>query len=166
MAVMWIVFGVGLATHPGAYSNSPVLDRQTGWRELAYILGNNAMLLLLIVFGNLFVRFGNITPGLLILVYEAIVIGWTAGTNSFLEPFSSVMAANSTFLRIGLWETTAYVLLCAVTLPKSLNIAATFPARQWSRTCTLMEIRYSRPEFSIAALGVFSLVGAALIEAF
>ena len=160
MAAMWIVFGIGLVTHPGAYTNLPALDRETGWRVAAFILGNNGVLLLLIIVGNLFVRFGNVTPGLLILAYEAVVIGWTAGTNGFMEPFPSVAAANAAFLRIGLWETTAYVLLCAVTLPKSLNVAATFPAKQWSRTHKLKEIRFSRSEISIAALGIFSLVGA------
>ena len=166
MTTMWIVFGIGLVTHPGAYTDLSAVDRGTGWRVAALILGNNGVLLLLIIFGNLFVRFGNVTPGLLILAYEAVLIGWTAGTNGFMEPFPTVAAANAAFLRIGLWETTAYVLLCAVTLPKSLNVAATFPARQWSRTRKLKEILLSRSEISIGALGVFSLVGAALIEAF
>lgn len=166
MAAMWIVFGIGLATHPGAYANLPAPDRATGWPVVAFILGNNGVLLLLIIVGNLFVRFGNVTPGLLILAYEAVVIGWTAGTNGFMEPFPSVAAANAAFLRIGLWETTAYVLLCAVTLPKSLHVAATFPAKQWSRTLNLREIRFSRSEIPMAALGVLSLAAAALVEAF
>lgn len=166
MAAMWTVFGIGLLTHPGAYTNLPEVARATGWQTAAFIMGNNGVLLLLIVAGNLFVRFGNVTPGLLIVAYEAVVIGWTAGTNGFMEPFATVAAANAAFLRIGLWETTAYVLLCAVTLPKSLNVAATFPAKQWSITHKLKEIRFSRSEISIAALGITSLVGAALVEAF
>jgi hypothetical protein len=166
MATMWIVFGIGVLTHPDAYANLPAPDRATGWRVVAFILGNNGVLLLLIFFGNLFVRFGSLTPGLLILAYEAVVIGWTAGTNGFMEPFPSMAAANAAFLRIGLWETTAYVLICAVTLPKSLNVAASFPAKQWSMTRKLKEIHFNRSELSIAALGIFSLVAAALIEAF
>jgi hypothetical protein len=165
MATLWIVFGIGLVTHPGAYADIPAVDRETGWMVVAFILGNNGVLLLIIV-GNLFVRFGSVTPGLLILAYEAVVIGWTAGTNGFMEPFPSVAAANAAFLRIGLWETTAYVLLCAVTLPKSLNVAATFPAKQWSRTRRLTEVRFRPSEVVIAALGVFALVGAAMVEAF
>ncbi len=166
MAILWIVFGIGLVTHPNAYTYLPAVGRETGWRVAAFILSSNATLLLLIIFGNLFVRFGDLTPGLLILAYEAVVIGWTAGTNGFMEPFPSVAAANAAFLRIGLWETTAYVLLCAVTLPKSLNVAVTFPAKEWSRASRLKEIRFSRSEITIAVLGVFSLVGAALVEAF
>ena len=53
----------------------------------------------------------------------------------------------------------------AVTLPKSVNVAATFPAKQWTMTRRLKEIRFSRSEISIAALGVVSLIGAALVEA-
>jgi hypothetical protein len=166
MALMWLVFGVGLLTHPGAYTQIPAMERAAGWPVVGFILGNNGVLLLLIIVGNLFVRFGNFTPGLLILAYEAVVIGWTAGTNGFMEPFPSVAAANAAFLRIGLWETTAYVLLCAVSLPKSLNEAATFPAKQWSRTRKLQDIRFSPSELAIAALGVCSLLGAAFVEAF
>jgi hypothetical protein len=166
MAILWIVFGIGLVTHPNAYTHLPAMGRETGWRVAAFILGSNGVLMLLIIFGNLFVRFGNLTPGLLILAYEAVVIGWTAGTNGFMEPFPSAAAANAAFLRIGLWETTAYVIVCAVTLPKSLNVAVTFPAKEWSRTYKCKEILFSRPEITIAALGVFFLVGAALVEAF
>jgi Zn-dependent membrane protease YugP len=166
MVALWLVFGIGLLTHPGAYQQVPAVERETGWPVAAFILGSNGILLLLISAGNLFVRFGSLTPGLLILAYEAAAIGWTAGTNGFMEPFPSVAAANAAFLRIGLWETTAYVLLCAVTLPKSLNVAATFPAKQWSRTSKLQEIRFCRSEVLIAAFGIFSLVGAALLEAF
>jgi hypothetical protein len=165
MAKLWIVFGIGLVTHPGAYANIPAVDRATGWQVAAFILGNNGVLLLLIIVGNLFARFGSVTPGLLILAYEAVVIRWIAGTNGFMVPFPSVAAANAAFLRIGLWETTAYVLLCAVTLPKSLNVAATFPAKQWSRTRRHTEVPFSPSEVAIAALGVFALVGAALVEA-
>ncbi len=166
MALMWLVFGIGLLTHPGAYTQVAAMDRATGWPVVGFILGNNGVLLLLILGGNLFVRFGNVTPGVLILAYEAVVIGWTAGTNGFMEPFPSVAAANTAFLRIGLWETTAYVLLCAVSLPKSLHEAATFPAKQWSRTRKLQDIHFNHSEFTIAALGILSLLGAAFVEAF
>jgi hypothetical protein len=166
MAALWLVFGIGLLTHPGAYDHVPAVERETGWQVLAFILGSNGVLLFIIMVGNLFVRFGSVTPGLLILAYEAVIIGWTAGTNGFMEPFASVAAANAAFLRIGLWETTAYVLLCAVTLPKSLHVAATFPAKQWSQTFRLREIRFNRSEIAIAAFGICSLVGAALVEAF
>jgi len=58
------------------------------------------------------------------------------------------------------------ILLCALSLPKSLNVATTFPAKQRSRTQSIKEIHISRSELSIAAMGILSLFGAALVEAF
>jgi hypothetical protein len=65
-----------------------------------------------------------------------------------------------------LWETSAYGLLWAATLPKSLNVAGAFPVKPWSRTRSLKEIRLNGSELPIAALGVFCLVAAAFVEAF
>ncbi len=41
MATMWIVFGIGLVTHPDAYTYLPAVGRETGWRVAAFILGSN-----------------------------------------------------------------------------------------------------------------------------
>lgn len=71
-------------------------------------------------------RFNTIIPGLLTLVLQAVTIGWLAGANGFEVPFSSITAANMQYLKIGLWETTAYALVCSVTLLKSLLIAVRF----------------------------------------
>ena len=57
------------------------------------------------------------------------MIGWLAGANGFEVPFINVTAANMQYLRIGLWETTAYSLVCGVTLTKSLLISETFPPK-------------------------------------
>lgn len=166
MCVLWAVFAVGVWTHPDAWSNNARVEVEIGWGVLAYIIAMNAVVLLLIVIGNVFVRFGPVTPGLLVLSWQAIAIGWTAGTNSFAEPFSSVAQANAAFLRIGLWETTAYVLMCAVTLDKSLNVAESFPARRWSEVRRLRDLRFSRAEIAVAVISLTSLLVAALIEAF
>jgi hypothetical protein len=95
-----------------------------------------------------------------------VIIGWTAGTNGFLEPFATVGAANAAFLRIGLWETTAYVLICGVTLNKSLLVADTFPARKWTKTTGWKEISFTRSEILISIATILSLLGAAYTEAF
>ncbi len=166
MGVLWVVFAVGVFTHPQAWSGVAPVSVETGWGVLAYILAMNATVLLLIVVGNVFVRFGPITPGLLVLGWQAVVIGWTAGTNAFSEPFASVAEANAAFLRIGLWETTAYVLICAVTLTKSLYVADSFPAKQWTETRRLRDLRFSRAELAVAAVGLACLVVAAVVEAF
>jgi len=120
----------------------------------------------LIALGNLFVRFGNITPGLAILGIQAVIIGWTAGTNAFTEPFQTVTAANAAFLRIGLWETSAYVLICAVTLPKSMLVSSTFPAKAWVKSTPLKDVRFTKLEIVIGGLGLVVLCLAAIVEAF
>lgn len=67
--------------------------------------------------------------------------------------------------KVGLWETTAYALVCAVTLTKSLNIAETFPARQWSQTGKLREIGFDGSEKALLLAGVTLLIVSAYIEA-
>ena len=74
-------------------------------------------MLLLIGAGNLLVRFGSVTPGLLVLLVQGAAIGWVAGTNSFEVPFASVAAANMQYLRIGLWETSAYAIFVQLLSP-------------------------------------------------
>ncbi len=123
-------------------------------------------MLLLIAAGNLFVRFGSVTPGLAILAAKAAQIGWMAGSNAFAPPFASVGAANAAFLRIGLWETTAYAVVCAVTLTKSLYVADSFPARRWLETKGWKDLSFSPTEVAVGLFGILCLLGAAAVEAF
>lgn len=166
MVLLWGVFGAGILTHPQAWTNVRVVEPDLGSNVFWYILRNNLALLFLIFAGNIFARFGKATPGLVVLCLQAAIIGWTAGTNGFQEPFASVAEANRAFLRIGLWETTAYVLICGVTLNKSLLIADTFPARRWIKTLGWREIRFSRGEILISLGALLGLLGAAYMEAF
>ena len=163
--VMFVTFGVGVATHPEAWIGVPEHMVVGGWPLLWTALAHNTLILLLIGLGNLFVRFGWLTPGLLILVIQALTIGWTAGTNAFVHPFSSVAAANAAFLRIGLWETGAYAVVCAVTLTKSRLVAATFPATEWEAERSLHDLTFTRSECLLLVMSVVMLVGAAVAEA-
>jgi uncharacterized membrane protein SpoIIM required for sporulation len=131
-----------------------------------FIAINNLIVCALIVAGNLFARFSLATPGLLVLLVQAIMIGWLAGSNGFEVPFLSVKAANIQFLKIGLWETTAYALACAVTLPKSLNISDTFPAKKWTQTRKLKDVKFNTAEIWVSVFAGGVLVIAAAIEAF
>lgn len=166
MLVMGAVFALGWVTHPQAWNTGADAPRETGWPVFWFILGHNLLLLSLIAAGNVFVRFGGFTPGLVILFYQALTIGWTAGTNGFMEPFPTVAAANAAFLRIGLWETAAYVLVCAATLSKSLLVAADFPAKEWAETRRIVDLRFAPGERWVLGAGGLSLLFAALSEAF
>jgi hypothetical protein len=166
MPVLWLIFAVGAYTHQDAWVNVQAVEPQTGWNVFWFILRNNFLILGLITLGNLFVRFGAVTPGLLILAIQIVTIGWTAGTNSFMEPFPSIEAANTAFVRIGLWEITTYISICAITLSKSLLVADTFPAKRWTKTTRLKDVTFTRAEVIASILSVFALVSVAYIEAF
>lgn len=168
--LLWSVFFVGFLTHRAHWENNIMLPPQMAAEgdflsTLAYILMHNILICLLIVAGNLFVRFGWVTPGLAILLLQAINIGWLAGSNGFEVPFATVSTANIQYLRIGLWETTAYTIACAVTLPKSLLVAATFPAKKWESTRKWNELKWNKAEKWIAVLGGTVLLFAAVVEA-
>jgi hypothetical protein len=156
---------VGVITHPEAWAGVSAREAVGGWSLLGTALLHNTFILLLIGLGNLFVRFGWFTPGLLILIIQALTIGWTAGTNAFAQPFPSVAAANAAFLRIGLWETGAYAVVCAVTLTKSRLIANAFPATEWEEQLSLRDLTFTHSELGLLVIGGVMLIGAALLEA-
>jgi uncharacterized membrane protein SpoIIM required for sporulation len=169
--VLWITFLISYITHREAWSNVIQVDPSTAavggvLSTFLFIVINNLIVCTLIVAGNLFARFSVATPGLLVLFVQAIMIGWLAGSNGFEVPFLSVKAANIQFLKIGLWETTAYALACAITLPKSLNISDTFPAKKWTQTRRLKDIKLNTAEIWVSVLATGVLVIAAAIEAF
>lgn len=164
------MFGITCFFNTDAWTDVPEAGYTPGGSDVLLktfllIIGNNLILLLLIVGGNIFVRFGIFTPGLLVLLIQGIMIGLVAGSNSFEFPFASIREANIQYLKVGLWETTAYALACAVTLTKSLYISTTFPARQWSEVRKLKEITFNAAKKIIAIISVLLLVVSAYIEA-
>lgn len=168
--LLWASFGIGYLFEPTAWVDVQTVDPSSaavgGWfTTTLYIVGRNALVIALIVAGNLFVRFGPFTPGLLALAMQGIAIGWLAGTNGFEAPFVSVAAANAQFFRVGLWETTAYAVACGVTITKSCLVAERFPAKQWSEVRRLRDLRFSWEEKILGLVAFLCLVGAALVEA-
>lgn len=169
-SVLWLFFAVGYWAKPGAWVDvqtvAPSSAAVGGVATTAgYIVARNCIVLLLIGAGNLLVRFGSVTPGLLVLLVQGAAIGWVAGTNSFEVPFASVAAANMQYLRIGLWETSAYAIFCAITLTKSLLVANSFPAREWAEQHILRSLKFTGTEIALGLLAFLFLVGAALVEA-
>lgn len=166
--ILWIVFLIAYLINKDAWSSidvSQITNKDTVIKTFIYIIGNNLILLLLIGFGNIFVRFGVITPGLIILIYQGVMIGLIAGSNSFEFPFSSVMEANIQYLRVGLWETTAYAIFCATTLDKSLFVSESFPAKTWTETKKLSDIKFNKTEKTLVISSIIILILAAYIEA-
>jgi hypothetical protein len=169
-SVLWVFFGAGYLLQPDSWVNVPTVAPSSAavggvGTTIGYIVLRNSIVLLLIGAGNLFVRFGPVTPGLLVLAVQGGAIGWLAGTNGFEVPFASVAAANMQYFRVGLWETSAYAVFCAITLTKSLLVSDSFPAKEWAEKRTWGSLRFSRAEKALAVLALAFLVGAALVEA-
>jgi hypothetical protein len=173
-AILWlviiilslIVFEIAALMHPEAWEMGYSRTPEKGWNIFFFVIGFNLLLIAFITGGNLFVRFGSITPGLIILFLQAIHIGWIAGTNSFMEPFPSIRSAHLAFLRIGMWEITAYVLFCSATLDKSLLISESFPAREWNETRKLSDLEFKTRDKIVLLLGTSAFLIAAIVEAF
>jgi hypothetical protein len=170
--LLWSVFGIAYLFNKQAWINVQAVDAAvaivgTGWwTTFLYIVLCNTFICFLIALGNIFARFSFITPGVIVLIIQAVTIGWIAGSNGFEVPFAGVKEANLQFLKIGLWETTAYALTCAATLPKSLMISDTLIAKKWSETHKLRDLRLDMSEKIILILSLTVLIIAAIVEAF
>lgn len=167
--LLWGTFAISLFFHIDAWFNVINVDPSTAFvgnftTTLLFIILNNLFICVLIAIGNIFVRFKNISPGLIVLIIQLVTIGYIAGANSFEIPFTSINAANMEFLKVGLWETTAYILVCAVTLPKSLLIADTFPAKTWSEVKKLKDIKLNKNEFAVIIISLTFIILAAFME--
>ena len=167
--ILWSVFGISYFFHQDAWKDIVDVNPQTaavgGWGlTFLFIFITNAIICTLIIVGNLFVRFGIITPGLIILLIQAFSIGWLAGQNGFEIPFINVKEANLQYLKVGFWETTAYVLACSVTLSKSLYISNTFPAKRWDVVRKFKDIKLSLREQVVMIICILFLLSSAITE--
>lgn len=168
--ILWLSFGISYFLNLDAWRNIFETGRSASGTGgflgiFLTIVGTNLILFIAIIIGNMFVRFGSTTPSLVILLIQGITIGYVAGSNAFEFPFASVMEANLQYLKVGLWETTAYSLICAVTMTKSLYISDTFPAKKWTEVRKLRDIHFSKGEKIVALISLLLLIIAGCIEA-
>lgn len=169
--VMWAVFLLSFIINKESWFNVITVEPSSAavggwWTTILFVTASNLFICLLIIGGNIFVRFSMFTPGLAILFLQAISIGWLAGSNGFEIPFTNTASANIQFLKVGLWETTAYSLVCAVTLPKSLYISETFPAKVWAMKHKLKDLNFNNSEIALLVLSGIALISASIIETF
>ncbi len=167
--VLWMTFGLSFLIHKKEWVDVALVQASSaaegGWAStLLFILASNLLICLLIAGGNIFVRFGSVSPGLVILLIQAVSIGWLAGSNGFEIPFESVRHANLQYLKVGFLETTAYALTCAVTLPKSLYVSKTFPAKKWAEIRRFKDLKFTQTELIFLFAGGIAITIAAIIE--
>ena len=165
--ILWLIFGISYLCHNDSWINisENIIYNNDKWLSLfLFIFFNNLILCILIAIGNLFVRFNVITPGLLIIFIQIISIGWYAGSNSFEIPFINVAQANIQYLKVGIWEITAYILTFSLTISKSLNVSSKFLPKKWDTTKKIKDIKFSRNEKVVLITIILLLILAAFIE--
>lgn len=128
------------------------------------ILIMNILIYTIIAAGNLIARINIFTPGTVILLIHAIGLGWLAGINGFSVEFDSLLSANIQFLKVDLWEYTAYILVCCVTMTKSVYILEDYKMRKFEKTSSLKEIKFTKIETKVLAISFAILVTSAIIE--
>ena len=101
--ILWLTFTISYFTHISSWnhSNNPIMSNPDNLlKTFLFIIVNNLILFSIIGLGNIFVRFGLFTLGLIVLIIQGVTIGIIAGTNSFEFPFTSVLAANIQYLKL------------------------------------------------------------------
>jgi hypothetical protein len=93
------------------------------------------------------------------------MIGRIAGLNSFEHPMAGVGEGLLQFLRVGLWEITAYVIVAGVALTKARWIADRFGAATWRERRTWADLDWPRSELWLLDLAAALILGSGLVEA-
>ena len=113
-AVLWVFFVIGYLARPGAWQDVPAIAPASAAvggvaSTLGYIVFRNAIVLLLIGAGNILVRFGSVTPGLLVLLVQGATIGWVERM-ALRFPFQACSCQPAVFTHRPM-ETSAYAVL-------------------------------------------------------
>lgn len=175
LAVLWVVmlaltfgsFGVHLWLGDGygeaaAATTAPEVPSLLGL--LALIWSINLANAAVIGLASTLFRFGPFNVGTLYLAVQLVMIGRIAGLNTFAYPMASVSDGLLQFIRVGLWEVTAYVIVAAVTITKARWIADRLGASEWRQRRTWRELDWSGTERSLLVAAVGLILGAGLVE--
>lgn len=161
---IWVIFSIGYITHPQNWlliSQELLVTHPVSFQEIVY---KNLLIILLIVIGNLTVRFSFITPGLILLTLKCLVIAWTIGTNSGAILYIDFLSASYQYFITWVWEPTAYVIACAITLPKSKYITKGILDK--GIPSKIDKIRFNSVEKGFLAVSVLLLLIGALAETY
>ena len=164
----WLVFGISYMLNRGSWVEVAAVEASTaavgGWWSTFFFILLSILFICVLCRGNILVRFGSITPGLLVLPSArlSLLAGWRGP--KVLSTISQCGRSEPAVLEDRALGDISLCPDCAVTLPKSLLVADTFPAKQWSETRRLRDIALSPAETGIVVLGCLMLIAAALIE--
>lgn len=111
-----------------------------------------------------FFRVGRIPLGYFAVWLSITIVGLIEGTNSFLYPYANIYASLVGFLRTGLWEYTAYVLMTISTANIFLYRQTSWTNWETTKVRGFSEIELGRKEKAVCFLGIVVLAIAALTE--
>jgi len=114
--------------------------------------------------GNLF-RVGNVPLGYVAIWGQILIFGVFKGTNSFIYPYETMFASFIGFLRTGLWEFTAYMLMTCSTIDLAIYRQESWVSSKVTKIKQWSDLKLSKAEKTIYALGVLVLLLSAYLEA-
>ncbi len=112
---------------------------------------------------NLF-RVGDVPLGYVAIWLDILVFGLLKGTNSFIYPYETILASFIGFLRTGLWEFSAYILMTCSTVNFAIYRQESWLSGKVTRIKQWQDVKLSRTEKGTYVIGVAILAFSAFLE--
>ncbi len=112
---------------------------------------------------NLF-RVGDVPLGYVAIWLDILVFGLLKGTNSFIYPYETMLASFIGFLRTGLWEFSAYILMTCSTVNIAIYRQESWLSGKVTRIKQWQDVKLSKTEKGTYILGVAILAFSAFLE--
>lgn len=112
---------------------------------------------------NLF-RVGNVPLGCVVVWLEFLVFGVLKGTNSFVYPYETMLSSFLGFLRTGLWESSAYILITCSTFNFAIYRQESWLSGKVTRIKQWQDVKLSKTEKGTYVIGVAILAFSAFLE--
>jgi hypothetical protein len=113
---------------------------------------------------NLF-RVGDVPLGYVAIWLDILVFGLLKGTNSFIYPYETMTASFIGFLRTGLWEFSAYILMTCSTVNFAIYRQESWSSGRVTRIKQWNNVELSKAEKGTYLIGVIVLLLSAFLEA-
>ncbi len=110
-------------------------------------------------------RVGDIPLGYLAIWLDILVFGFLKGTNSFIYPYETMLASFVGFLRTGIWEFSAYVLMTCSTVNFAIYRQESWLSGKVARIKQWSNVKLNKAEKSTYLIGVIVLLLSAFLEA-
>lgn len=112
---------------------------------------------------NLF-RVGDVPLGYVAIWLDILVFGLLKGTNSFIYPYETMLASFIGFLRTGLWEFSAYILMTCSTVNFAIYRQESWLSGKVTRIKQWQDVKLSKTEKGTYVIGVAILAFSAFLE--